>query len=63
MLSTAGSWTLTVYDSDATGFGTGMELICDVSPAVTNAEFTSGTLSFSNVGSCTQLTLSLTCAL
>jgi hypothetical protein len=59
----SGSWTLSVYDQDATGVGsTGMELICSVTPAVTNAEFGSGTLAFSNVGSCNQLTLNLTCA-
>jgi hypothetical protein len=62
MLSTAGSWTLTVYDQDSTGIGTAMDFICSVSPAVTSAEFQSGTLSFSSVGSCNQLTLALTCA-
>jgi hypothetical protein len=60
-LSTAGSWTLSVYDQDP-GLGSGMELICAVMPVVTNAEFASGAVSFSNVGSCNQLTLNLTCA-
>jgi hypothetical protein len=60
-LSTAGSWTLSVYDQDSTGIGSGMELICAVTPAVTTAQFTSGTLGFSNVGSCNELTLNLTC--
>lgn len=59
LMSPATGWTVFVGDDD--GSPRLVQDICEVSPAPTASDFAAGALTFSSQGSCTRLTLQLSC--
>jgi hypothetical protein len=58
LMSQAMPWSITVSDDDERVTS---DLACKVTPELTAAEFTAGEVTFTNVESCTKLSVHLTC--
>jgi hypothetical protein len=60
LTSQAAPWSIQVIDDDGSTQGT--DPICSVSPTLTATAFSAGSVTFSNVESCTSLSIGLECA-
>jgi hypothetical protein len=63
LTSAMNRWTLTVLDQDTLGPNGTPETICTVSPHLTAADLANGSVTFSDVDSCHQLTIGVSCAM
>ena len=63
LVAQQGNWSVFVGDDDGGNGANGRsENVCEVFPTLTAASFTAGTVRFTNVQSCTNLTIQLACA-
>lgn len=63
LMSTTSRWSVTIVDDDGGGTFVLGDNICQVTPSLTVEDFSTGKLTFENVGRCVTLSLQLVCAM
>jgi hypothetical protein len=58
LMSSLAHWRITITDMDTTG----SDMVCTTLPVATAADLREGAMTLTDVGSCTAITLGLTCA-